>query len=284
MQKTESLMAKICSYILKHNKLSYMKSKQEAEDYLERRKDGMDETDRTPLYFGEKYDKKRSIIYIHGGAYVEDFNLQHRIYCHILAYTLKIPVIALRYPLAPQHTYHEAYREINTFYDELTSQNRSIILVGDSAGGGLALSYTHYLKELGKKEPEMVIAISPWINLCMDRKIDDTQDPILKAESLKIIAEKWADDTDTKNYKLSALYTKNYDLPRTLLITGTNEIFYDDIREYHEKLVKHGQDVDIIIGENLFHTYPLYPIPEAWKVLKEIKKEVNRVKTTSYTA
>ena len=73
-------------------------------------------------------------------------------------------------------------------------------------------------------------------------------------------------------FKLGAspLYGDKSNLAKTLIFAGTNEIFYKDIKEY----VENCDNVRLVTGESLFHIYPLFPIPEAKKAFKEIKKEI----------
>ena len=66
----------------------------------------------------------------------------------------------------------------------------------------------------------------------------------------------------------------NKGFPKTLIFSGTNEIFYADIVKYVEKLKKDNVDFKFVVGKGLFHIYPLFPIPEARKAFKEIKKEI----------
>ena len=66
----------------------------------------------------------------------------------------------------------------------------------------------------------------------------------------------------------------NEGLAKTLVFAGTNEIFYKDIKRYVEILKKDNVDVRFIEGDGLFHIYPLFPMPEAKKAFKEVKKEI----------
>lgn len=43
-----------------------------------------------------------------------------------------------------------------------------------------------------------------------------------------------------------------------------------------ENLRNDGVNVRFITGHGLYHIYPLFPIPEARKVFKEVKNEINR--------
>ena len=58
-----------------------------------------------------------------------------------------------------------------------------------------------------------------------------------------------------------------------MIFVGDNEIFYKDILEYYEKLKEEDVDARLVVGNGMFHIYPLFPCPEAWDAFKEIKKE-----------
>lgn len=146
--------------------------------------------------------------------------------------------------------------------------------MGDSAGGGFVLGLTEHVEELNLRKPHNIIVFSPWLDVSMNNGYDDSDDPILGNEGLKEIGLRWAGKLDTTDYHVSPLYTNNFKMPRTLLFSGSNEIFYLDILNYYKKLVEHDVDVELVVGEDLFHIYPLFPIPEAIGVLKKIKKEM----------
>lgn len=103
---------------------------------------------------------------------------------------------------------------------------------------------------------------------------DDEDDPILGEIGLREIGKSWAGKLDTQNYKVSPLFGDVTGQAPTLIFAGDNEIFYKDIQLYVEKLEKNDVNVRFITGEGLFHIYPLFPIPEAKKAFKEIKKEI----------
>ena len=66
----------------------------------------------------------------------------------------------------------------------------------------------------------------------------------------------------------------NGDAVDTIIFAGENEIFYKDIKKYVEKVKKENVNVKLIIGPELYHIYPLFPIPEAKKAFKVIKNEL----------
>lgn len=224
--------------------------------------------------FGDNYPDSNLILYIHGGAYVNQMNYQHTLYCYILSKLLKTRIIAPCYPLTPRYNYKDTYRLITRLYSDLIEQYDHVTLMGDSAGGGFILSFCQYIRSLDYKMPEDIIVFSPWVDVSMKNGYDDTDDPILGNIGLKEIGKKWADNLKTTDYHVSPLYGDNKNLPRTLIFVGTNEIFYNDIKDYYEKLVCDGVDAELVTGEGLFHIYPLFPIPEAVNALKIIKKRI----------
>ena len=58
-----------------------------------------------------------------------------------------------------------------------------------------------------------------------------------------------------------------------LIFAGDNEIFYKDIVSYVENLKEDGVDIKLVVGEGMFHVYPLFPSPEARAAFKIIKEE-----------
>ena len=148
-------------------------------------------------------------------------------------------------------------------------------MMGDSAGGGFVLSFCQYLKTVDLPQPSKIITFSPWVDISMSNTpYDSDNDPILGEIGLKEIGKSWAGELDIKDYRVSPVYGDNSGLPRTLIFAGTNEIFYKDIKKYVDNLKKDEVDVKFITGNGLFHIYPLFPMPEAKKAFKEIKKEI----------
>ena len=282
MSNKKSLIAKIEETILRFTKLKFMDSKENVDDFLK------NPTDNKPpksifkstnfngvqaFTFGDK-NAKNTILYIHGGAYALEINYQHLLYCFLLSRKLDAYVLAPVYPLAPQHNANEAYGIITEIYENLISR-KDLILMGDSAGGGFVFSFCQYLKTVNLPQPKKIITFSPWVDVSMSNPpYDSADDPILGEIGLVEIGKSWAGGLGTKNYLVSPLFGDNRGLADTLIFAGTDEIFYKDIKKHVQNLKEDGVNVKLISGEGLFHIYPLFPIPEAAKAFKEIKKEI----------
>lgn len=224
--------------------------------------------------FGDE-NAKNTIVYVHGGAYVNEINYQHHLYCSRLSRKLDAYVLAPVYPLAPHHKAMETFDLITKLYENLIQNHSNIILMGDSAGGGFVHSFCQYLKTINLPQPDHIITFSPWVDVSMSNPpYDSDNDPILGEVGLKEMGKSWAGDLDVDDYRVSPLYGDNEGLAKTLIFAGENEIFFRDIEIYVEKLKKDNVDVKFVIGKGLFHIYPLFPIPEARKAFKEIINEI----------
>lgn len=225
--------------------------------------------------FGDE-NSKNIIVYVHGGAYVNEINWQHYLFCYLLSRKLNAYVLAPVYPLAPLHKSMETFERITEFYKKLIQTHQNITLMGDSAGGGFVLSFCQYLKSIDLPQPSNIIVFSPWVDISMSNPpYDSANDPILGEIGLREIGKSWAGDLDTTDYRVSPIFGDNTNLPKTLIFAGDNEIFYKDIKKYYEDLKSKGVEARLITGPGLFHIYPLFPIPEASQAFKEIKKEMS---------
>ncbi len=276
-----SIMAKIEEAILRFTKPDYMDSKEKIDDFLANKPlqkpvggifksrdfDGMQ-----VFTFGDE-TADNTILFIHGGTYVNEINYQHLLYCRLMSRKLNANVLAPVYPLAPHHSAIETFDMVTGLYEKLTVRN-NLILMGDSAGGGFVHAFCQYLKTTDIRQPDLTVTFSPWVDISMSGNYNSENDPILGEIGLKEIGKSWAGKWGTDDYRVSPLFGDNTGLSKSVIFAGTNEIFYSDIEKYVDNLINDGVDVRFIKGKGLFHIYPLFPMPEARKAFKEIKKEI----------
>lgn len=288
MSEGMSFIAKMFDFFLKFKKDDYMDSQEKVDDFLVKKskmKSGpvksifksIDFNGMQMFTFGNKEKCENVILYLHGGAYVNEIFYLHRLYCLMLSRKLNAYVIAPVYPLAPSSKAIETFDRITDLYKMILTYNKNIIFMGDSAGGGFILSFAQYIKTINLPQPNNIVVFSPWVDISMSNPpYDNEKDSILGEIGLKELGKSWAGDLDTKDYRVSPIFGDNKGLAKTLIFSGDNEIFYKDIKKYVERLKKDNVDVKLIVGNGLFHIYPLFPIPEAKKALKDIKKEIIR--------
>ncbi|MCR5207788.1 MAG: alpha/beta hydrolase [Eubacterium sp.] len=225
------------------------------------------------VYFNKGRDKK--IIYLHGGAFTEQPLLPHFMLCDKISKSTGYEIIFPVYKKAPDHTFTETLDFLETLYRELikTVNPESIVFMGDSSGGGLALSFCEYLKELSLPQPKRMVLLSPWLDVSMATPFNpeiDKVDPNLQYDFLKKAGKNWAGDTDVHDWRVSPIYGDLSSLAPITAYFGTWECIIDDARIFRDKCKAAGAELDYREYEGMNHVFPLYPIPEAKKAHKEI--------------
>jgi len=220
------------------------------------------------------------VLYIHGGAYVMEATDRHVIFCDLLASELNAKVYMPNYPLAPQATYKDAYELLDEVYAELLETNLPIYIMGDSAGGGLALAYTEYIIGRGFEAPDKQVLISPWVDVSLsnsDIEALKEVDLILDTYGAIEFGKLWAgDDSEVKNPLVSPLYGDMKNMPDTLMFVGTDEIVFPDDMLVYDKMVSNGVNVVVAKGNGFWHIFPTFPIEEQELCIDLIKQHIEK--------
>ena len=204
-------------------------------------------------------------VYLHGGAYVAGIARQHWRLIGLLAdagVRVEVPL----YGLAPEHTHREAYPFLHTVYGGLARERAAggLALVGDSAGGGLALGLAQELLE-GGHAPDRLVLLSTWLELTLGHpRLPEYErvDPWLARPSLVAAGRAWAAGEDPTVPRLSPGNGPLAGLPPTSVFVGTREIGYPDAVDLADAATAAGVRVDLTVAEGAVHVYPLVPAPE----------------------
>jgi acetyl esterase/lipase len=210
------------------------------------------------------------VIYLPGGAYVMEATSFHRQFALKLAQKYGLSVSLVNYPKAPEHTYRTAHSVLQSIFLQLQDKyaDQKFRLLGDSAGGGLALAFLQSLRDQNAPSlPDRTVLISPWLDLSMSHsQIPDyiERDLILPLDGLEHAARLFAGGEDLKHPQLSPLFDDLSGLGEIQLIFGTEELFYPDCLVLIDKVQNvPGTKVDWQIGENLIHAWPIFPFSES---------------------
>ena len=218
------------------------------------------------------------VLYLHGGAYINGFNAHQWRFMDRLARETGCAIAAPAYHLAPWADYARAYDDLTALYRTLLEENpgRRLILMGDSAGGGLALGLAEALAGAGEALPERLILFSPWVDVSMDNPDIAgylAVEPILHFDLVKVHGQYWAGEADTRHWQVSPLFGDMTHLPPVTIYCGTRELLYPDILLARDQLAAAKVDVTLRVGQGLNHDWPLMPIPEAEAAFREIVGE-----------
>lgn len=208
-------------------------------------------------------------VFLHGGAYVAEGVLLHRKFMEKLAKEHGCRVTYVDYPLAPEHGAKETRAVLKKAYAALAEKypRDEFALVGDSAGGGLALAFLQSLAEGGGKMPAKTVLISPWLDLSMSRPEAaeyEKKDPTLSIDGLLYAAKEYAKDLPLTDPAVSPVFGKMDDLGDILVTAGMSELFYPDCRYLKERADgARGTRLVLAAFENMFHDFVMAPIRES---------------------
>lgn len=210
------------------------------------------------------------IFYTHGGGYVHQPQKPHFTFLAKLVKDLDVKVVFPIYPKYPKYNHTDVLPKLETAYRELmkTTQADKVTLMGDSAGGGLALAFAMYLRDKGFEKCKDVVLISPWVDVTMDNPAiveADAKDPMLAAWLPRKIGLAWAGESgDRKNPYVSPLFGDLTGLGKISIFIGTHDILYPDVEKLHQRLLAEGVDHNYTCRPEMNHVYVLYPLmPEA---------------------
>lgn len=222
------------------------------------------------------------LIYLHGGAYT-GFSARSSLFSSIpIATQLGRRLISIDYPLAPHENYRTIVPATAAAIAQICEKAGPAILVGDSAGGGLALSAMLDLVATRRPGPAMAILLSPWTDLSHRGESRTTKaghDPILRYDpDLRRSAQAYAPGAldDPSASPARATYTGNF--PPTLFLCGSQDILLSDSVDLHEKLRLCGAATELVVFEGLFHSFPVIApdLPESQKARAIMQDFVDR--------
>ena len=182
------------------------------------------------------------IMYLHGGSYVGELYKEHWNFFRDLIKDTGATIVVPDYPLTPQYRYTDVFGMVLPLYREIVKrvEKENFILMGDSAGGGIALALAEEAGKEGLNQPSKLILISPWLDVTMKNpKIDTVQkhDKMLNKKVLTVAGVAYAGGKDMDKYLVSPINGPLDKLENVIIYTGTYDILNPDVHTF-EKLAK----------------------------------------------
>ena len=204
---------------------------------------------------------KKVILYFHGGAYVAEATTLHWDFLEKLANDTKSTIVMPDYPLTPKYTYKDVFNMVEPLYKEIISKVdvKNLVMMGDSAGGGITLALAEKISQNNIQLPSKTILISPWLNVTLtNEKIKEVQknDKDLNKEKLLIAGMSYArDEEGMKSYLVNPINGPLSKLKNVIIYTGTYDILNPDTHLLQEKAKKEGIDIQIKEYEQAPHIW-----------------------------
>lgn len=229
----------------------------------------------------------KAIFYTHGGGYVSGNCIDHRMHVAKIVHAAGVGALLYDYRLAPEHPFPAGMEDTLTAYRWLLGQGlnpASIVIVGESAGGGLCLASLLAIRDEKLPLPAAGVALSPWTDLALTGESYRTNAlrDISILGSWDIWSKYYIGPNDPCNPWISPLYGDMRGLPPILIQVGDHEILLDDAVGFAEKARDAGVDITLHVWEDMVHCFPLLApmFPEATQAWEEtityIQKQLSR--------
>lgn len=226
----------------------------------------------------EGADRDRAILFVHGGGYMIGSIDSHRDLASRIAKAANSDVLVFDYRRAPEHPFPAGLEDVLVAYRWLVGTAghapNKIAIVGDSAGGGLAIAATLALRDAGDIGiPGALAVMSPWVDLACDTaSLVNSTDPLMQPGPVKLMAMAYLAGQDPRSPKISPLYADLAGLPRMLIQVGGAEGLRDDGERFAVRAREAGVDVTIEVWDEMFHAWQMFAI-----MLEDGQRAIERV-------
>lgn len=203
-----------------------------------------------------------SAVYVHGGGWVNEIVRQHWKLIGQIAVESQTTVVVPIYPLVPFGTAEEVVAGVVDIVRESQEKYGDPRLVGDSAGGQIALSAAMELRDRHDITLSRTVLISPAVDLTWSNPhIPEVQpdDPWLAVPGARYLSEMWRADLDVTDQRVSPIFGDLAGLGPVTVFSGTHDILNPDARRLVSELEDAGVEVDFHEEASLLHVYPLLP-------------------------
>lgn len=217
----------------------------------------------------QKSSSQMVILYIHGGAWTNQPLNLHWLFMDKMAQALNAKVIAPIYPKVPHFSYQDTYPKMLNLYKEILASIESsnqLTIIGDSAGGNIALGLIQLLKRDGLPQPQDIMLLSACVDMSLENPLIqeyEENDPMLASEGMEVITKIWAADKALKDPIISPIYGDFQGVGKITHFIGSHESLYPDAIQFDEKLTEQGVAINTFVYPKMNHVFVVMPIPEA---------------------
>jgi acetyl esterase/lipase len=237
--------------------------------------------------------RDKAILYLHGGGFRLGSVTSHRELIVRIANASACGVLAINYRLAPEHRFPAPIEDTITAYHWMQDDGfkpDDIVLVGDSAGGNLALAVMLSLRQRGLPLPVAAALMSPWTDLTASGASYVSRaeaDPIHPRKMVLALAKNYlGEDGDPRDPLASPLFADLAGLPPLMIQVGDRETVRDDSIRLAERARAAGVDVELQSWDGMIHVFQMFPeLAEAHRAIASLSgflRKHLRIQTRSH--
>jgi acetyl esterase/lipase len=206
----------------------------------------------------------RTIVSLRGGGYCVGSLVTNRRFCGLVADVTGLRVLNVGYRNAPEHRFPAALHDVTTAYRWLLATgaaSATIAIVGNSAGGGLALAALLAWRDAGDPLPAAAVVLSPWTDLAATGAsivANADTEVLLDPTAISHTAGLYADPEQLRDPLVSPLYGDLRGLPPLLVHASTTEVLRDDAVRLAAGARAAGVDTTIDLVDGMPHVWHLF--------------------------
>src|SRR6266566_5519892 len=204
----------------------------------------------------------RVLLCAHGGGYVVGSMYTHRkTYAHVAKAT-GCRALIVDYRRAPENVHPSPVNDMVRSYKWLLDQGirpNHVAVIGDSAGGGLAVTTILRAREQGLPLPAATMPLSPWLDMEATGEKFETnaaKDVIVTRDLIQGMAGMFLGESGNRQDPLAnPLHADLKGFPPIYIQTGADETLLDDSRKLADLASKSGVDVTLEIVPEMQHVF-----------------------------
>ncbi|PTS98545.1 esterase [Pedobacter sp. HMWF019] len=223
-----------------------------------------------PVYYtalSENPESGDHVVFLHGGGYINEIVRAHWRFIDYLNRNARVRCIVPIYPLAPHATAKDVVPAMGELLRKILADAGSakVTVIGNSAGAGLGLAATQWLRDNGHNQPQRLVLISPGIDASINRpeqqEIAD-RDPIQAIPGVIEVGRLYAGELDVTHPYVSPLNGDIGGLPPMTVFSGTLDLHYPASIDLAVKARAAGVPIDFHLKRDQPHNYAAMPTPE----------------------
>lgn len=223
------------------------------------------------------------VMFLHGGGYLLPIQASHWGFVERLVRSTGATIVVPMYPKIAQRGAAEAHEFVQEIYRQVVrmAATNAVFLLGDSAGGGLALACALSVRDRAAqlRQPDAVILVSPWVDVTMTNPLIrpiEQGDAMLSVAALRAAGALWAGERDLQDPQISPLYGDLADLPPVHVYQGDRDLLAPDAALLVERIGEVGGVATMHMCRGGFHDYIVAAhTPEARQGLARIEAIIN---------
>ena len=225
-----------------------------------------------------------NVVFLHGGAFcLMSAWTHHRLAGHI-ATASQAKVIVPDYALAPEKPFPAALDECLAVVRGAREEHAQSLtaLMGDSAGGGLALSVLLQIRDAGVAPPFAAVLMAPWLDLTLASQsitTAATEDVILTEHNLRETACLYLNGARAEDPRASPIFGDFRGLPSLYVQASGRDLLRDDSTRLWEAFIEQGLELQFDLFPDMLHSFQFFAgnIPEADEAVRKAADFLDQV-------